>query len=298
MKILLFGKNGQVGWELQRSLAPLGQLISLHTHSTELCGDLTQLSGINQTIHDVAPDIIVNAAAYTAVDQAEQEVQQAQTINAEAPGIMAQAAKQLNCWLIHYSTDYVFDGSGSYSRIETDPTHPINTYGKTKLAGEERIFNSGCLHLIFRTSWVFGAHGNNFIKTMLRLAQERDHLNIVDDQIGAPTGAELLADITAHAIRSAIHDPDISGCYHLAPQGQTSWYGYAKFIFEFAQQTGMSIKVKSDAVSPITSEEFSTPAKRPLNSRLDTYKLQNNFGLTLPDWQAGVSRTLAEILGK
>lgn len=298
MKILLFGKNGQVGWELQRSLAPLGQLISLHTHSTELCGNLSQPAGIKQTILDVKPDIIVNAAAYTAVDKAEQETQQAQTINAEAPGVMAQAAKQLNCWLIHYSTDYVFDGSGCQPRTETDPTNPINTYGKTKLTGEEKIFDSGCSHLIFRTSWVFGTHGNNFIKTMLKLAQERDHLNIIDDQIGAPTGAELLADITAHAVRTLAHKPDVSGCYHLAPQGQTSWYSYAKFIFEFAQQAGMSIKVKPEAVSPIASDQFPTPAKRPLNSRLDTHKLRNSFGLALPDWQTGVSRTLTEILKK
>ncbi len=298
MKILLFGKTGQVGWELQRSLAPLGELISLHTQSDTLCGDLKQLTDIKQTILGLAPDVIVNAAAYTAVDKAEQEQESAHTINAEAPGIMAQAAKQLNSWLIHFSTDYVFDGSGCLPREETDTTNPINTYGKTKLAGEEAITESGCQHLIFRTSWVYGAHGNNFIKTMLRLAQERDQLKIIDDQIGAPTGAELLADVTAHAMRTAIHKADVSGCYHLAPQGQTSWHGYAQFIFERALTAGIPIKVKSDAVLTIPSSEFPTPAKRPLNSRLDTHKLQSTFNLVLPDWQAGVSRTLAEILEK
>lgn len=296
MKILLFGNTGQVGWELQRSLAPLGQVISLHTQSTELCGDLTQLNGIRQTIKAVAPNVIVNAAAYTAVDKAEQEQDLAHTINAEAPNIMAQAAKQHNSWLIHYSTDYVFDGSGDQPRVETDVTNPINTYGKTKLAGEQAITDSGCQHLIFRTSWVYGAHGNNFIKVMLRLGQERNQLKVVDDQIGAPTGAELLADVTAHAIRTAMCKPDISGCYHLAPQGHTSWYGYAQFIFEQVLHTGKTIKVKPETVFAIPSSEFPTPAKRPLNSRLNINKLQSTFELTLPDWQVGVSRTLAEML--
>ena len=199
MKILLFGKNGQVGWELQRSLAPLGELIALDSASREMCGDFTDPAELARTVRKVAPDVIVNAAAHTAVDKAESEPELARTINALAPGVLAQEAMRTNAWLIHYSTDYVFDGSGDKPRLESDATAPLNVYGATKLEGEQLIQQSGCRHLILRTSWVYGARGGNFIRTMLRLAQERDSLNIIDDQNGAPTGADLLADVTAHA---------------------------------------------------------------------------------------------------
>lgn len=298
MKILLFGKNGQVGWELQRSLSPLGDLITLDRNSTELCGDLTNLKGIAQTIQKTAPDIIVNAAAYTNVDKAEEETDLAHTINTEAPGILANEAKKHNAWLVHYSTDYVFDGNGNKSSKETDPPSPLNVYGKTKWEGEKLIATSGCSHLIFRTSWVYGAHGNNFIKTMLRLGKHRDSLKIVNDQIGAPTGAELLADVTAHALRTAQQHSDVSGLYHLAANGNTSWHTYAHLIFEQAQQSNLQLKLRFENLASIPSSEFPTLAKRPLNSCLNTQKIQNTFKLNLPTWQTGVIRTLKEILTK
>jgi dTDP-4-dehydrorhamnose reductase len=299
MKILLFGKNGQVGWELQRSLAPLGELVALSSDSQILCGNLTNLVGIQKTIQELSPDIIVNAAAYTAVDKAEKEPELAHLINAQAPGLLAQEAKRLNAWLVHYSTDYVFDGSGHHPRLETEATNPLNVYGESKLAGEKNIIASGCSHLIFRTSWVYGAHGNNFIKTILRLAQERDHLDIVDDQIGAPTGAELLADITAQIIHTTSHNSlNKSGTYHLTADGHTSWYNFADLILTYARQFELPLKIQPDAVRAIKTANFPTPAKRPLNSRLNTCKLQNTFGLSLPNWQTGVTRTLNEILGK
>ena len=294
MKILLFGKNGQVGWELQRSLAPLGELIALDADSRELCGDFTDLDGLIQTVRAVAPDVIVNAAAHTAVDKAESEPELVRTINALAPGMLAREAQRCNAWLIHYSTDYVFDGSGDRPWRETDSTAPLSVYGATKLEGEQLIRQSGCKHLIFRTSWVYGARGGNFAKTMLRLAQERDSLTVIDDQIGAPTGADLLADITAHAIRAA--RPELSGLYHLVAAGETSWHGYAGFVLDHARRAGIALKVAPEAIQPVPTSAFPTPAKRPLNSRLDTAKLRSAFGLTLPMWQNGVARMLAEIL--
>ena len=298
MKILLFGKSGQVGWELQRSLAPLGELVALDTRSETLCGDFTNLPGIAQAVRSVAPDIIVNAAAYTAVDKAESEAELAHTINALAPGVLAQEAKQLGAWLIHYSTDYVFDGSGEKPWLETNAIGPLSVYGKTKLQGEEAICDASCQHLIFRTSWVYAARGGNFAKTMLRLAQARDSLTVIDDQIGAPTGADLLADITAHAIRSALQNPSLSGLYHLTADGETSWHGYAKFVIDLARQAGVDIKVTQDAILPVPTSAFPLPAPRPKNSRLDTRKLKNTFGLSLPRWQQGVERMLIEILEK
>jgi len=298
MRILLFGKNGQVGWELQRSLAPLGDLVALDADSQDFCGDFTNLEGIAQTIRAVAPDIIVNAAAHTAVDKAESEPKFVRAINALAPAALAQEAKRGNAWLIHYSTDYVFDGSGDRPWRETDPTAPLSVYGATKLEGEQLIRQAGCRHLIFRTSWVYGARGGNFAKTMLRLAQERDSLTVINDQIGAPTGADLLADITAHAIRTARQRPELSGLYHVVAAGETSWHGYASFVIEFARNAGIPLKVAPDAIRPVPSSAFPTPAKRPLNSRLDTTKLQSTFGLILPVWQNGVARMLTEILDK
>ena len=296
MKILLFGKNGQVGWELQRSLAPLGELVALDAGSREPCGDFTDPDGLVRTIRAVAPDVIVNAAAYTAVDKAESEPELARAVNALAPAVLACEAKLGNAWLIHYSTDYVFDGSGNRPWRETDATAPLNVYGATKLEGERLIQAAGCAYLIFRTSWVYGARGGNFAKTMLRLAQERDNLSVIDDQIGAPTGADLLADVTAHAIRVARQRPELSGLYHLVAAGETSWHGYARFVLEFARRTGIDLKVEPEAVEAVPTSAFSTPAKRPHNSRLDTAKLQSAFGLSLPVWQTGVTRMLAEIL--
>ena len=296
MKILLFGKNGQLGWELQRSLAPLGELVALASDSQELCGDLTDLAGIAQTVRAVAPAIIVNAAAHTAVDRAESEFEQARALNALAPGVLAQEAKRSGAWLIHYSTDYVFDGSGDTPWLETDPTGPLNIYGQTKLEGEVAIQTSGCQHLIFRTSWVYAARGGNFAQTMLRLARERDSLAIINDQIGAPTGADLLADVTAHAIRTAMQRPELGGLYHLAAAGQTSWYDYARFVIEFARQAGSEIKVAPEAIQPVPTSAFPTAARRPLNSRLNTQKLHTTFGLRLPPWQHGITRMLTETL--
>jgi len=298
MKILLFGKNGQVGWELQRSLAPLGELVALDSDSTELCGDFTNLGGIAQTVRAVSPDVIVNAAAHTAVDKAESEPELVRTINALVPGVLAQEAQRGKAWLIHYSTDYVFDGSGVKPWQETDATAPLSVYGATKLEGERLIQQADCRHLIFRTSWVYGTRGGNFAKTMLRLAQERDSLNVINDQIGAPTGADLLADITAHAIRAARQQPEMSGLYHLVAAGETSWHGYASFVLDFARRAGIPLKVATGAVQPVPTSAFPTPAKRPHNSRMDTAKLRHTFGLNLPVWQSGVTRMLSELLEK
>ncbi|MER0204403.1 MAG: dTDP-4-dehydrorhamnose reductase [Nitrosomonas sp.] len=298
MKILLFGKNGQVGWELQRSLAPLGELIALSSSSKEFCGDLTDFAGIQQTLRQISPDIIVNAAAYTAVDKAESEPERAFALNAQAPAVLAQEARRLNAWLIHYSTDYVFNGHSSQPYLETDDCDPLNVYGKSKLEGEKNILTSGCSHLIFRTSWVYATHGNNFIKTILRLAQQRDKLTIVDDQIGSPTGAELIADITSHALRMIKQKPEISGLYHLTAVGSTSWYGFAKFILENAERMNYQLKIQPAALQPIPSRDFPLPAKRPFNSRLNTEKLTKTFGLILPSWQTGTARTLTEILSE
>ena len=298
MKILLLGKNGQVGWELQRSLAPLGELVALGSQSQHYCGDMTNLEGIAKTVRDVAPDIIVNAAAHTAVDKAESEPDLAHTINTLAPSVLAQEAKRSGAWLIHFSTDYVFDGSGDKPWLEDDATGPLGVYGKTKFHGEEAIIASGCKHLIFRTSWVYAARGNNFAKTMLKLAQTRDALNVINDQFGAPTGADLLADVTAHAICVALQRPEVSGLYHLVASGETTWHEYANVVIDFARQAGVDVKVAAEAVQAVSTTAFPTPAVRPLNSRLDTSKLKSAFGLTLPHWQVGVTRMLTEVLEK
>lgn len=295
MKILLFGKNGQVGWELQRSLILLGEMVALDRSSQAYCGDLADLTGIAQTIRAIAPNVIVNAAAYTAVDRAESEFELAYRINAAAPAVLAQEAQRLGAWLVHYSTDYVFDGSGSQPWTESDSPLPLNVYGKTKLQGEEAIRHAGCQYLIFRTSWVYAARGNNFAKTMLRLAQERDQLTVINDQIGAPTGAELLADATAHAMLIALKQPEVAGLYHLVAEGAVSWHGYAHFVLDFARKC-CAIKVQPDAILPVSSQAFATAAKRPLNSRLSTEKFQRAFGLRIPTWQMGVTRMLTEVL--
>lgn len=298
MKILLFGKDGQVGWELQRSLAPLGELVTLGSKDRAPCGDLTDLSGITDTINTLAPQVIVNAAAYTAVDRAEQEPELAAQINAEAPGAIASAAKRCGALLVHYSTDYVFDGSGQRAWQEDDPMDPSNVYGASKADGERAITASGCKHLIFRTSWVYAARGNNFLKTMLKLARERESLNVIDDQHGAPTSAELIADVTTHAIRATLDNPALPGTYHLAPTGTTSWFDYARLAISFAREIGMPTKVLDKDIHAISTSGYPTPAARPLNSRLNTEKLQTAFSLTLPGWEIGVKRAVTEILQK
>ena len=296
MKILLFGKGGQVGWELQRSLAPLGELIAVDFDSTEFCGDFTNFAGIAETVRTVAPDVIVNAAAHTAVDKAESEPELARAINATAPGVLATEAQRSGAWLVHYSTDYVFDGSGTTPWTENSPTAPLSVYGKTKLEGEDVIRISGCKHLIFRTSWVYGARGGNFAKTMLRLAKERDSLTVIDDQIGAPTGADQLADVTAHAIRAVALRPELGGLYHLVASGETSWHGYANYVIEEARSAGVELKVAQGSIDPVPSSAFATAAIRPHNSRLSTQHLQKTFNITLPQWQVGVKRMILEIL--
>lgn len=297
MKILLLGKNGQVGWELQRSLAPLGELVALDRHAVDgLCGDLSDLDALRATIRQLKPHVIVNAAAYTAVDKAESEVELADRVNGHASQVMAEEAALLDAWLIHYSTDYVFSGEGSASWQETDAVAPVNHYGASKLAGEQAIAASGCKHLIFRTSWVYGARGNNFAKTMLRLAKDRETLSVIADQIGAPTGADLIADVTAIAIRKVLQQPELAGVYHLAASGEVSWYGYASHVIAFARDNGEQLAVT--AINPIDTTAYPTPARRPLNSRLNTQKLRDNFSLHLPDWQSGVTRMLREVLNK
>lgn len=297
MKILLFGKGGQVGWELQRALAPLGELIALDFDSAgDLSGDFSQPAAVAATVRRVAPDLIVNAAAHTAVDKAESEVDLTRLINATTPGRIAQEAKALGAHLIHYSTDYVFDGSGNAARDEMAATGPLSVYGRTKLEGEQLIAASGATHLILRTSWVYAARGGNFAKTMLKLAKERERLTVIADQIGAPTGAELLADVSAHAARTLRARPELSGLYHCVAAGETSWHGYATHVIERARAAGHAIKVAPDAILPIPTSDYPTPATRPLNSRLDTRRLREAFGLVLPPWQQGVDRMLAEIL--
>ena len=297
MRILLLGKNGQVGWELQRSLAPLGELTALDRHGADgLCGDLGNPEGIAATVRAVQPQLIVNAAAYTAVDQAESEPELARRINAAAPAVLAREAAAGGALLVHYSTDYVFDGSGQRPWREDDATAPLSVYGQTKLEAEQAILASGCAHLILRTSWVYAARGGNFARTMLRLAQERERLTVIDDQWGAPTGAELIADVTAHAVAQARQQPAKAGIYHLTAAGETTWFSYAKYVLALAGQAQTAIKIKATELLPIPTSAYPTPARRPHNSRLDTRKLQTRFGLALPRWQHGVSRMLAEIL--
>lgn len=298
MKILLLGKNGQVGWELQRSLAPLGQLIALDRHDETNCGDLSKPDQLLETVRELKPDVIVNAAAHTAVDKAESEFTLACQINSTAPELLANEAKRLGALLVHYSTDYVFDGQGTLAWKEIDPVAPLNAYGQSKLQGEQAIAASGCQHLIFRTSWVYAARGNNFAKTMLRLAKTRDALSVVSDQYGAPTGAELLADVTAHTLLQTLESPEKVGLYHLVASGATSWFEYARFIFDTARKLGVELSLAENGLSAVPGSTYPTPAKRPSNSRLDTDKLRETFNLQLPAWQQGVERMLVELLEK
>lgn len=293
MKLLLLGKTGQLGWELQRALAPLGTLVALDRHEG---GDLSNSDTLAATVARVAPDVIVNAAAYTAVDKAESDEAAARQINATAAGILAAQARATGALLVHYSTDYVFDGSGDQPRDESAATGPLSVYGRTKLEGEQLIAEHGADALVLRTSWVYAARGGNFAKTMLRLAAEREQLKVVADQVGAPTGADLLADVSAHMIRSAMGDRSLCGTYHAVASGETSWHAYAQHVLRRAAAKGVTLKVKADQVEAIPTSAYPVPAPRPLNSRLDNRRLQSRLGLVLPQWQTGVDRMLDEIL--
>jgi len=292
-RILLLGAEGQVGWELQRSLAPLGCL----TVASRRVADFSRQNALIAFVMQERPDIIVNAAAYTAVDKAEAEESLARQINADAVAALAQASSALNAWLAHYSTDYVFNGEGNTPFTEQDAPCPLNAYGRSKLAGEQAIRDSGCRHLIFRTSWVYAARGNNFVRTILRLAREREELKVVADQFGAPTSAELIADVTAHAIAQlGQNGGELSGTYHLAADAPVSWHEFARFIVEESLSMGLTLKLSPDRIHAIPASDYPLPAPRPANSRLATAKLQNTFGLRLPDWRHHARRTLRELI--
>ena len=293
MNILLFGKTGQVGWELQRALAPLGTVTAVDVKSTTYCGDFSNPEGVAETVRRMRPDVIVNAAAHTAVDKAETEREFAELLNATSVKAIAIEAEKLGAWLVHYSTDYVFPGTGETPWLETDAVAPLNVYGETKLAGEKAVQENCTKHLIFRTSWVYAGKGNNFAKTMLRLAKDRPELSVINDQFGAPTGAELLADCTAHAIRTALHKPEVAGLYHLVASGTTTWHDYAALVFAEAKAAGMELAIEK--LNAVPTSAYPTPARRPTNSRLNTEKFQRQFDLVLPDWQVGVKRMLAEL---
>ena len=298
MKILLLGKNGQVGQALERALAPLagpGELVALDRTNG---GDLAQLDSLAATVRQLRPQVIVNAAAYTAVDTAESEPDQARLINALAPEVLAKEAQALGAWLVHYSTDYVFDGSGSRPWAETDATAPLNVYGQTKLEGEGLIQAHCTRHLIFRTSWVYSVHGSNFAKTMLKLAQERERLTVIDDQCGAPTGAELLAAVTAAVLKQIdlAGNEALAGLYHLAASGETTWHAYASHVIRQAKALRPDLPWAVQEIAPVPSSAFVTAALRPHNSRLNTAKLQAAFGINMPDWRQGVDEMLAQVL--
>lgn len=301
MKILLLGKNGQVGWELQRALQPLGDVIALDRNlsSDGLSGNVADFAAISNVFDNVNPDIVVNATAYTAVDKAESDQQQAHLINAQAVKHLASECKKHRALLVHYSTDYVFDGDGVIPWKEDDQTSPVNYYGLTKREGELALEQSGVRFLNFRTCWVYATQGNNFIKTMLKLAQAKEELSIIHDQVGVPTGAALIADVTAQAIRyytlqSETEKQNLHGHYHLAPKGETTWHDYAQFVFTHARNAGQVLVLNK--VNPIETCAYPTAAKRPLNSRLNTNKLEQNFKLHLPNWQQGVTQVLEELL--
>ena len=295
-KILITGIKGQVGFELQRSLAPLGQLIPISRSQL----DLADVSAVTALLDKLQPDVIVNPAAYTAVDKAESDQAAAHAVNVAAPAAMAQWVKTNDALLVHYSTDYVFDGEKAQAYLEEDDVNPQSVYGATKQQGEAAITDTTNRHIILRTSWVFGAYGNNFLKTMLRLAAEREALSIVNDQIGAPTSAALIADVTAHIVRDYLafgeeFIDECTGIFHLAADGETSWHGYAQYVITLAEQAGMMLKIKATDVKGIPSSDYPTPAKRPVNSRLNTEKLKAVFDLQLPNWQDGVSHAFAMI---
>jgi dTDP-4-dehydrorhamnose reductase len=294
--LLITGANGQVGFELRRSLAPLGRVVAL---DRTRC-DLSQPEQLRALVRELRPDVIVNAGAYTAVDKAQTEKELALAINGIAPGVLAEEARALGSLLVHYSTDYVFDGTKQGAYVESDAVGPLSVYGETKLAGERAITEAGGSSLIFRTSWVAGAHGGNFAKTMLRLAQERDSLRIIADQVGAPTTASLIADVTAQIVARhwlAAHPADLrGGIYHLAAGGETSWHGYAVEVLRYAAARGVALKVDPERIEAIRTSDYPLPAPRPANSRLDTTNLRETFGIHLPDWQQGVQHLLGLLL--
>lgn len=294
--LLVLGSNGQVGFELRRSLIPLGRVVA---RDRTAC-NLAHPDEIRRVLREVRPDVIVNAAAYTAVDKAESEADLAYAINGTAPGILAEEAKALGSLLVHYSTDYVFDGTKASSYVETDATNPQSVYGKSKLAGEQAILAVGGDSLIFRTCWVAGVHGANFAKTMLRLARERNRLRVVADQYGAPTTASLIADVTAHAIaRRQVRGANVeamTGVFHLAATGEATWHAYASEVVQYAADRGVELKAGADAIEAISTAEYPLPAPRPRNSMLDTTKLRERFGVFLPDWKSGIHHLLDQIL--
>ena len=295
MKILLTGCSGQVGWELARALLPLGEVIAVNRSQA----DLSDPDGLRRTVQKLNPDVIVNPAAYTAVDKAESERDLAFLINAEAPRVLAEEAAKNASLLIHYSTDYVFDGTKHAPYTEDDTVHPVNVYGQSKLAGEQAIQAAGVDHLILRTSWVYAARGQNFLKTILRLAAEREELNIVADQIGSPTWARLIAETTAHALRQSLLERQqggfSSGIYNLTSAGETSWHGFAQTIVEIARQQGTQ-PLKNRVIKPIPTTDYPVPAKRPLNSRLSTSRLEQRFGLKMPTWDDALRLCMADVV--
>lgn len=293
--ILLTGRNGQVGFELQRALAPLGKVVAVGTADC----DLTDGAALRSLVQSVQPALIVNPAAYTAVDKAETDSDKARAVNAVAPGILGEEAAKLGAAVIHYSTDYVYDGRKAGPYTEADATGPQSVYGQTKLDGEQALAAATPRHVVLRTSWVVGAHGGNFAKTMLRLAGEREELKVVADQFGAPTSAALIADVTAHIAHRYLQQGATGfpfGTYHLAAEGETSWHAYAQFVIGEALRHGKALKASPDRVHPIPASAYPTPAQRPTNSRLDTARLRQTFGLHLPPWQDGVRHILQQIL--
>jgi dTDP-4-dehydrorhamnose reductase len=292
MKILLLGSRGQVGWQLARSLSVVGDLTALHRGSTSACGDLARPQALATTIRALAPQVIVNAAAYTAVDRAESERDAAFSVNADSCEMLAGEARKLGAWLVHYSTDYVFDGAGERPWKETDATAPLNVYGQSKLAGEQAVA-AWERHIVLRTSWVFDTWGQNFLKSILRAATQRDNLTVVSDQWGAPTRAALIADVTAHLLRRLA--PETAGIYHLAAGGETNWHAYAQLAIGHAIECGMALKTVPANVRPIGTADYPTAAARPVNSRLDTTRLRSTFDLHLPAWQDGVRAVVAEL---
>ena len=296
-RFFITGANGQLGFELRRALAPLGEVVAC---ARDTC-DLSNPDSIRAALRAAKPDVIFSAGAYTAVDKAESEPELARAVNATAPGILGEEAAKLGALVIHYSTDYVFDGAKPSAYREEDATNPLGVYGKTKLEGENALAAATDAHLIFRTSWVFGAHGKNFLKTILRLASSRDELRIVADQFGAPTGAALLADASTHIAARYLRDGRGNfpfGLYHLAASGETSWHGFAQHIVAKATTANFKLQATPQGILPITTSEYPTPAARPANSRLDTSKFRTAFGLHLPDWKHGVDQVLDVLLEK
>ena len=293
----MLGCHGQVGFELTRALAPIGAVTALGREASNsgLCGDLECPEELRRTLRRLAPDVIANAAAYTDVDGAEAERERAERVNAEAPALLADEAASSKAWLVHYSTDYVFDGSGTSAWREDDEPAPLSVYGATKCRGERAVRDAGCRHLILRTQWVYAARRKNFLSKILHAAATRDRLQVVADQTGAPTSAALVADMTAHALRLAIARPELFGTYHLAARGETTWHGYARFALDAARQAGLPVRPTDAAIEPVATGTFPTVARRPLNSRLDVGRFEQQFDVQLPDWRVGVARAVAEI---